>query len=299
MPSPIIESHSVSPVQPTFLRANSDDGSLLAARSRRSSIQSLPSETYRTSSRCPSHQAHASSHHKRTMSTLPSARLLSQYATGRPSSIVSAVTTEEDEDNAAMGPPALPKSSLAGRSHEGGNENAVKRAISPASSVASSGDARLTDCATGQMVHRPVPVRPPHRAFHMAHDENRGATNQSTRIPLGRSQTTPVTGPRPQSYASHRISTELYRSGSDASRKSANDWWGPLRYARGIPSASPPIGSEGTSSSRPDSPAGPPVRNLERHDSERSSFDLERSTSDIGWVEWGRRRLSSMTSSSM
>ncbi|KAK9898709.1 hypothetical protein P389DRAFT_167259 [Cystobasidium minutum MCA 4210] len=50
-------------------------------------------------------------------------------------------------------------------------------------------------------------------------------------------------------------------------------------------------------SSRPDSPASPAVKSVDRYGSARSSFDLERSTSDMGWVEWGRRRLSSMTSS--
>lgn len=282
-PSPAIQSQSVSPVQPIFLRTVSEDSLGLPARSRRSSVHSLPPESARTASRSPSQQTHLASYHKRTLSSLPSTRMALYQAAGRPSSIVSAVTTEEDEDNAEMGPPAPPKKDGSADGHDllSASMSAVHRYRS-----------------TSPPIHRPVAVRPPRRPFHLAHDQPQGP-NQLSRVPLGRSQTTPLNGTvRPPSFPGNRASVELNRAGSDGSRRGSLDWWGPLRYAVASSPASPPVGSEGALSSRPDSPASPAVKSVDRHSSARSSFDLERSTSDIGWVEWGRRRLSSMTSSS-
>lgn len=283
--SPALESHSMSPVQPVFLRGVSEDSLGLPGRSRRNSIQSLPPDSARVSSRSPSQQIHLASYHKRTLSSLPSTRMALYQAAGRPSSIVSAVTTEEDEDNAEMGPPAPPRKDALGGS-------ADSHDLLSASTI---GTGR--DRSTSPPIHRPLAVRPPRRPFHMAHDQT--TASQPSRIPLGRSQTTPLNGvTRPSSLIGNRASVELHRTGSDASRRGSVDWWGPLRYAVAGGPTSPPVGSEGTMSSRPDSPASPAVKSADRHGSARSSFDLERSTSDIGWVEWGRRRLSSMTSSS-
>jgi hypothetical protein len=281
--SPAITSQSVSPAQPTFMRTTSDDSMVLPTRSRRGSIQSLPPESARSASRSPSHQMHLASYHKRTLSSLPSTRMINFQASGRPSSMVSAVTTEEDEDNAEMGPPAPPRKDSAAGSHDENDRQQLN-----------GGGSKAPD----QVVVRPLAIRPPRRPFHIPHDQPL-PTNQPTRIPLNRSQTTPVVPPagRPLSGMSSRTSAELHRAGSDASRRGSVDWWGALRYVSTNPT-SPPVGSEGTTSSRPASPASPAIRNLGRHDSARSSFDLDRSSSDMGWVEWGRKRLSSMTSSS-
>lgn len=285
MSSPM-QSQSVSPVQPMFLRTVSEDSLGLPGRSRRSSVQSLPPESARTISRSPSQQTHLASYHKRTLSSLPSTRMALYQAAGRPSSIVSAVTTEEDEDNVEMGPPAPPrKGSVCG--------SADSHDLLSASTF-STGRER----STSPPIHRPVAVRPPRRPFHLSHDQMRN-TSQITRIPLARSQTTPLNNTiRPPSFPNQRTSAELSRTGSDASRRGPGDWWGPLRQAIATGPASPPVGSEGTQSSRPDSPASPAVKSIDRYSSARSSFDLERSSSDMGWMEWGRKRLSSMTSSS-
>lgn len=284
--SPVNQSHSVSPVQPVFLRTVSEDSLGLPGRSRRSSIQSLPAEPARGISRSPSQQIHLASFHKRTLSSLPSTRIASYQAAGRPSSTVSGVTTEEDEDNAEMGPPAPPRKDSLYGSADGHDllsinttANSRERSISPP-------------------IHRPVAVRPPRRPLRTSHEQLQGAS-QLTRIPLSRSQTTPLNNiARPPSFPNQRASVELSRTGSDASRRSSGDWWGPLRYAVAPGPSSPHLGSEGTASSRPDSPASPAAKYIDRHNSARSSFDLERSTSDMGWMEWGRKRLSSMTSSS-
>lgn len=284
--SPAGESQTVSPVQPIFLRTVSEDSLSPPGRSRRSSIQSLPAEPVRGISRSPSQQTHLANFHKRTLSSLPSTRMAFYQAAGRPSSIVSAVTTEEDEDNAEMGPPAPPRKDSLYGSVDGYDLLSVSTTTSS------------RQRSTSPPVHRPVAVRSPRRPFHLSHDQLQNPS-QPTRIPLSRSQTTPMNNStKLPSFPNQRASVELSRTGSDASRSGSGDWWGPLRHAVAPGPSSPPIGSEGTMSSRPDSPASPAVKSIDKHSSTRSSFDLERSTSDMGWMEWGRKRLSSMTSSS-
>lgn len=167
------------------------------------------------------------------------------------------------------------------------------------------------------IVQRPVSMRPPTRSFHVSQDLAAALAepkSQATRIPLGRSQTTPnendssaVSNLSKQisdsgaggGSSSHlaRGSVDLQRAGSEGSHRNrssiSGDWF--AWRGKGPAPTSPPLGSEG---SRPESPASPVNRLMEKEESERGSFDLERSTSDISWLDWGRKRLSSMTSSS-
>ena len=223
-----------------------------------------------------------------------------------------------------MGPPAVPKrdgrtSTDDGHSSGHGHSGRPDMSLLSHSRNRSSSSYSLasTELQIRPQILRPQPMRPPTRSFHISQDLEGSSgqppptgepASQPTRIPLERSQTTPYTHSsvvRGATNAASRTSADLARSGSDGAkgRRGSVDWWAPLRYSTarvpGNTPASPVPPSDHTSSPRPDSPASPALgRHMERSASERSSFDLERSSSDIGWLEWGRKRLSSMTSAS-
>lgn len=305
-PSPAVTTASLSPTQPKYHRSHSHDS--IQTRSRRASIQSLPSETMRAPARSPVQPLHPGSlshYHQRTISSLPATRVVTYQHTGyggRRSSVISTITTtaeEEAEDNATMGPPSLPKRGTRTSTDEGQARSDLTLLSHSRNRTISSYSLASTELQIRPQILRPQAIRPPTRSFHISQDLDSEPVSQPTRIPLERSQTTPYNA-RPTS-AIEAESAELARSGSDGSRRASVDWWAPLRYStsiRGLASpASPPVPSDHTSSPRPDSPASPAMgRNMERSASERSSFDLERSSGDITWLEWGRKRLSSITS---
>ena len=304
-PSPVNTPNSISPAALSRERSTSGEKLVLPIhRMRRGSTDfssaGASSEPSRPYSRSPGYTTSLLQHHRRTSSSLPTTRIVTHQApaASKRSSVVSTITTEEDEDHAEMGPPPMPKRDARTSLDEGSNRHEQLPLSHSRHRSASSYSTTSTALQTRpQLILKPQAVRPYPRSFHFSQNLNGNSpSSQPTRIPLNRSQTTPThvsSGAAGQAITS----ADLQRSGSDGRRRASVDWWAPLRYRYASP---PPAGSEGASSSRPNSPVSPLIKAvaMDRSHSERSSFDLERSTGDIGWLEWGRKRLSSMASSS-
>ena len=284
---------------PGYTRSNSQESVNASLRGRRASLQSLSADQRRYQGR--SHLSSGGlSGHKRTISSLPATRIVTYAASGRPSSIVSTVTTEESgiEDNPEMGPPAVPKRETRTSTDEGHSRPDLSLLSNSRHRSTSSYSLASTELQIRPQLLRPVPSRQATRSFHISQNLDSDTVNQPTRIPLNRSQTTPYNIARPPSASALQASsTDLQRFGSENSKRTSGSWWGPLAYAKtAVPPTSPPPGSEYANSSRPSSPASPAMRAIEAANSERGSFDMDRSSAEVGWLEWGRKRLSSMTS---
>jgi hypothetical protein len=279
--SPAIYGHSSQSIQPAYMRSTSQDSVSTGVRARRASLQSLPADQRRSQTRA--HPASGGlSTHKRTISSLPATRIVTYAASGRPSSIVSTVTTEESglEDNPEMGPPTVPRRETRTSTDEGHSRPDLSLLSSSRHRSTSSYSLASTELQIRPQLLRPTASRQATRSFHISQDLDSDNASQPTRVPLNRSQTTPYNMARPTSGIGMQAnSVDLQRSGSENSKRTSGSWWGPLAYARAapiLPPTSPPPGSESALSSRPSSPASPAMRALEAGNSERGSFDMDR-----------------------
>ena len=301
-PSDEVTPHSASAVGGTDEVAGKggDNVALPSAHSRKASMQSSSTaEPARLQDDSPMSWTVLPKHHRHhsAITSSSTTRLVTYLSTGegKRSSVVSTVTTE-DEDHAEMGPPPKPKRDTRKSTDEERSRPDVTLSSLCQQRSALSHSTVIADLQSqSSRFYRPQAVRAYPRSFHFSHDlSGISSVNQPTRIPLGRSQTTPYS-PNDRQVRQSSSSAELQRTGSDRTRRNSIDWYGPLKSRYASP---PPAGSNASTSSRPDSPGSPATRLMDRSYSERSSFDLEKSTGDIGWLEWGRKRLSSMTSSS-
>ena len=262
----------------------------LSERLRRSSVQPLSGITDKSHPRSRFHGSHA-----RTISSLPSTRIVTYQVADKRSSIISTVRSGEEDDPMSV---PLAKRPVSTGSTEDNHRPDLPIFLNTRNRTTSSYSLASTELQIRPQVVRPLAIRPStSRPFHVAQDLLHRNTSQAMRVPLGRSQTSPHSNFRASVRA--RTSVDLQRSGSEGRRGSA-DWWGSRSIPLGPDPLSPDLRSSGEETTSPplrsDSPASPAVRSTGHIGSERSSFDLERSTSDIGWLEWGRKRLSSVAS---
>lgn len=289
--SPLLRlSHSPSPSIQIHQHTDSGDSETYSGRLGSYALQQGASDLVARS---------LSSHEGSHAESLPATRIVMYQRGDKRSSIMSTVTTEEDGEELANSGPRPPST--------GGNAQSQRSDLPSLLSSRHRATSSYSLASTELQIHhqlvRPVPVRPA-RSFHVSHNRS-GQTMQATRVPLGRSQTTSYTGGPARQPGLSDASASLARTSSESTRRNSVDWWAPLRYGKATtpispdPAASPVDGAlSPTGTCSPPVPASPAVRSILQAGSGRSSYDLERSSSDIGWLEWGRKRLSSMASTS-
>lgn len=273
-------------------------------RMRRASLQSLPTtEVYHARAGSPADSLSSNSHHghKRSMSSFPITRATPSQSGYRPSSIVSSITTEEEvEDNADMGSPVVPKQGRPSSTDEGHARTEVALLSHSRHRSTSSYSLARSDLYAKPLLVRPHPLKPVPRPIHFSHEVAHSAySDKQPRMHLHRSQTSPYTSTgqylgSSSSQARLLAATDLRRTGSEGAQRNDGSQ---LRLSQASQTKTDGHGNQ-ESSRRSTMPSSPGVAGKIDGGSARSSFDLDRSSSDIGWLGWGRKRLSSMASSS-
>ena len=286
MPSPPLSAtHSPTPSISVF-QPLPDTGAVdeadLVERLRRASMRSFNSEQKRPA-------------HKRAVSALPTTRIVTYQKPDKRSSIMSTVTAEEESDGSSLSVPPPRRRPVSTSSTDDNQRPEVPMLMNARHRAMSSYSLASTELQIRPSVARPPSFKPIPRSYHVAQDLA-DAEAQPTRIPLFRSQTSSVAERAPPKQLA---ATDLHRSGSDGSRRSSVDWYNPMRFMSAAPPVSPDavsLSNEGSTSPGLSRSSRPLPTINDTVGSQRSSLDAERGNSDIGWFEWSRKRLSSMTS---